>query len=68
MLTAFISAGVWRLPVSLGVLLLFWNLMLRRRVAEKTANLKQALAKLQEANQATVALKDDLSATLQGHP
>lgn len=54
--------------VSLGVLLLFWNLMLRRRVAEKTANLKQALAKLQEANRATVALKDDLSATLQAIP
>lgn len=54
--------------VSLGVLLLFWNLMLRRRVAEKTANLKQALARLQEANQATVALKDDLAATLQAIP
>lgn len=52
----------------LGTVLLIWNLTLRRKVAAKTATLKQTLDELREAHRVTNMLKDDLSATLQAIP
>ena len=61
-------AGALALLLALGALLVFWNLTLRRKVAARTASLKQTLDELQEANLVANALKDDLAATLQTIP
>ena len=60
--------GALALLLPLGALLVFWNLTLRRKVAARTASLKQTLDELQEANLVANALKDDLAATLQAIP
>lgn len=52
----------------LGILLFFWNLTLRRRVAASTANLQQTLGMLEQTAQAEVEVKARLSATLQAIP
>ncbi len=54
--------------LGLGILLFFWNLTLRRRVAASTADLQQTLVMLKQTAQAEVEVKARLSATLQAIP
>jgi PAS domain S-box-containing protein len=54
--------------LGLGILLFFWNLTLRRRVAASTADLQQTLGVLKQTAQAEVEVKARLSATLQAIP
>jgi PAS domain S-box-containing protein len=54
--------------VVLGILLLAWNLTLRRQVSVKTLTLKKALRDLQEAHQATQKTEENLSAILRAIP
>ena len=53
---------------ALGLVLLAWNLMLRRRVAARTADLQQALESLRQVTAAEAEAKSRLSATLQAIP
>jgi len=54
--------------VGAGVLLLLWNLLLRRRVAARTADLRRALEGLRAAHGETEQARADLAATLQAIP
>ena len=54
--------------LSSGGLLLLWNVLLRRRVAAGTGELRHALDELQRAHQATDAARADLAATLSAVP
>ena len=51
-----------------GVLLLSWNLMLRRRVAARTHSLNRALDELRAAHLETSKARENLAATLQAIP
>ncbi|MCK6393981.1 transporter substrate-binding domain-containing protein [Zoogloea sp.] len=54
--------------LSVGSLLLLWNMTLRRQVSAKTTTLKQTLAELKAAHQAVKDAKESLAATLQAIP
>ena len=54
--------------VTLSVLLMVWNRMLRRRVRGKTAELRTALNSLTAANQLAEGARDHLAATLEAIP
>jgi PAS domain S-box-containing protein len=54
--------------LSVGGLLLLWNMTLRRQVSAKTTTLKQTLVELKAAHEAVKDAKESLAATLQAIP
>jgi len=63
------AAGIAALAIALtGLLLLAWNVSLRRKVRNSTAELRAALAGLQEANRAERQSRQNLNAALEAIP
>ncbi len=63
------AAGVAALAIALtGLLLLAWNVSLRRKVRNSTAELRAALAEVQEANRAERQSRQKLNAALEAIP
>ena len=56
------------IAAALGALLFLWNLMLRRRVAARTATLNQALEDLRKAHGEAEEARGSLAATLEAIP